>query len=259
MYFFIECGDRLDVGVPAMLLSQLLDSLPNRAERSPTSIGERVVLAVMLVSGSRNDALVLDGARTQEWDTILSSRQGALDVFSVLVLVADVSVQDEGRCVQRGREGALSRLQRGTVRRAILHAESLNALPGDRVERSILPEEFAVAHGRVIERLLVIKGRIEVLASCRVGLPVVLRALDVEVAKPPEFAIDIAIFDNGGPLWHASALDLIQLARIQFTLGLEQNWLCLLEILVEELLKVHVVVVIELGRAVVVPFVPLEI
>ena len=122
-----------------------------------------------------------------------------------------------------------------------------------------MPEEFAVAHRRVVERLLVIQGRIEVLARRRVRLVVVFRALDVEVAKPTELAVDITFFDNGRPFWHAGALDFIELARIQFTLGLEQDWLRLLEILVEELLKVHVVRIIELRRAVVVSLIPLEI
>jgi hypothetical protein len=41
----------------------------------------------------------------------------------------------------------------------------LHALPGDRVDGSILTEEFAVAHCRVVERLLIVQRRIEVLAS----------------------------------------------------------------------------------------------
>lgn len=90
-------------------------------------------------------------------------------------------------------------------------------------------------------------------------LRVILRALHVEVAQPAELAVDITFLHNLTPLRHASALDLIQLTRVHITLGLEQNRLLRLEILVEELLEVHVVLVIELGRTDVMSLVPLEV
>lgn len=82
-----------------MLLSQLLDSLPNRAECSSARVGESAV-AAGLVPGPSHDVLVLDGAGAQERDTILAPGQGTFNVLGKLVLVADVSVQNERRGVQ---------------------------------------------------------------------------------------------------------------------------------------------------------------
>ena len=76
-------------------------------------------------------------------------------------------------------------------------------------------------------------------------LSVVFGALDVEVAKPAELAVDVAVLDYGGPFWHPSALDFVQLTGIEITLWLDENWLRLLGILVEELLVVHVVLGVE--------------
>ena len=82
MHFFVECGDRLDVGVPAVLFPQFLDSLSNSADRFSAGVGEGVVLAILpTIPGTTNDVLVLDRAGTQERDTVLRPGQGALDIL----------------------------------------------------------------------------------------------------------------------------------------------------------------------------------
>ena len=76
-------------------------------------------------------------------------------------------------------------------------------------------------------------------------LVVVFGALDVEVAKPAELAVNVAVLDYGGPFRHASALDFVQFARIEVTFRFDENRLRLLSIFVEELLVVHVVLIVE--------------
>ena len=84
-----------------MLFPQFLDSLSNSAERFSAGVGEGVVLTILpTIPGTTNDVLVLNRAGTQEWDTVLRPGQGALDILRELVFVADVSVEDERRCVQ---------------------------------------------------------------------------------------------------------------------------------------------------------------
>ena len=165
--------------------------------------------------------------------TVELLRQCVGDVLAILVLVADVSVKDERGGVHGSRERALRRLQGGTVGRAVLDAERLHALPSDRVGGSILTEEFAVTHRRVVERLLIVQRRIEVLASGRVSKVVILRALHVEVTKPAEFSVDVAVLDNGRPFGHASTFDLVQLTGVDITLRLQKYRLLGLEVLIE--------------------------
>lgn len=160
-------------------------------------------------------------------------RQCVGNVLAILVLVADVSVKDERSGVHGSRERALRRLQGGAVGRSILNAERLHALPGDRVGGGILAEELAVAHRRVVEGLLIVQRRVEVLPGGRVSVLVILRALDVEVTKPAELSVDVAVLDNGRPLGHAGAFDLVQLARVDIALRLKKNRLLLLEVLIE--------------------------
>ena len=105
MHFFVESRDRLDIRIPPTLLSQLLDSLPDSAERSLAVGGELAEVACRLsFSGLFNDRFVLNGAGPQERDAVgaIFCRHGPLDILGVLVLVGDIAVEDE-RCREHGR------------------------------------------------------------------------------------------------------------------------------------------------------------
>lgn len=105
MHFFVESRNRLDVSVPPTLLPQLLDSLPDSAERPLAIGGELAKLTMGLAfSGVFNDRFVLNGAGPQEWNAVgaVLSRHSHLDILGVLVVVGDIAVKDE-RCREHGR------------------------------------------------------------------------------------------------------------------------------------------------------------
>jgi len=174
-----------------------------------------------------------------------------------LIFVGDISVQDEGRGIKRCLEGALggphSRPELGSV----LHAHSLHALTGYRLAGGVLPEEFRVGHGRIIEGHVVVHGAVEILSVRMVPLIVVLGALHVEVGDPSQLAVNVPVFRNFRVVGHARALELVHLVGVGFALGLDQHGLLLLELLVEILAVVGVILLVKQGGAVVEALVPL--
>lgn len=134
------------------------------------------------------------------------------EFFVDSVLVSPVCVQNEWCSVHRATHALIHAATTSPALKARAHAGC--TLMSDRVARSVLPEEFRVSERRVCECSVVIFGTVKIFTETRVSVRVIFGALNVEVADPSQFTIDIAILCNFRVFRNASAFDFIFVVRV---------------------------------------------
>ena len=195
---------------------------------------------------------------SQEWYWVCELL-GASYLINNFPSIWNISIQDERCGIKRSLKLTLRWSHRWAIFWSILNAQSLNFLTGHRFGWSILPEELRISHCWVIEGYVVVHWAIKVFSVSGVPDNIVLRAFYVEIWNPSQLTINVPIFWDPRIIWHSSSFNIIHFIGVWLPLGLNQDRLFCLWLLIKELFIVRVVNVIENRRTMVVPLDPLLI
>lgn len=184
---------------------------------------------------------------------------GGLNTIVVPVLVAHISVQNEGCCIQWCLECALGCTHGTAHLRLVENTHGLDIFFGNRSYWSILTEKLRVCHRWVVERSVVIEWLVEIFSCWSVSKVVVFWTLHVEVRNPTQLTIDVSVFWSFGVVWHSGSFELVKLVGIKFSFWFNQFLLGLSVVLVEKLFVVSMKFVVPFGRHGLMLIVPLVI
>lgn len=269
MDLFIIFWNRLNIRIPAVFSSDLLNSFFVRLVLIVVESCSKGVIGILweapltcfsisCIFRRLGELIPFNVWRSQKWNTVCKLLSG-VNFAMIFPFVWDVPVKDKWCGINRRLECALCRSHRRSILWFVLNTHRLNSLSGYRFAWSILPEEFRVCHGWVIEGNMIIHWAIKVLSICDVSNHVIFWALHVEIGDPAKLAVDVSILWNGWIIGHPSSLDFIHFVGIVLSSWLYQNRLLRLESFVKVLLIVGVISCIKKRWTVVMSFVPLVI
>lgn len=245
MYFFIIFGDWFDIGVPAVLSSNLLNSFFGWWVSHlliVKSLGECVVcvlweasLAAIWVSSVlwRVGQLVpFNVWCSQKWNTI-GKLLSCMDFAMIFPFVWDISIQDEWSCINWGLESALSWSHGWTILWFVLYTHCLNSFSSNRFAWRILSEEFRIGHCWVVEGYVIVHWPIKIFSISNMSYLVIFWTFHVEIWNPAEFTVNVSIFGNDRVIWHSGSFDFVHFIWVVLSSWFYQYWLLCLESFIE--------------------------